>query len=56
MNRFNQVNSKPGALQYVADLIFGDLSLLASLCLAHFIVWRTIRAERIERLAPVRGE
>jgi len=56
MNKFSHVDSKSGSLQCIAGLIFGDLRLLTSVCLAHFIVWRTIRAERIERFAPVRGE
>jgi hypothetical protein len=38
-------------LRRAASLLIGDLSLLASVCLAHLIVRRAIRARRKERAA-----
>lgn len=35
--------------------VFKDLSLLGSLYLAHFIVWRTLRTKRKEREARLRN-
>lgn len=39
----------------LALLIIGDLSLLLSLALARFIVWRTIRARHKERAARLKN-
>jgi len=35
-------------------IFFGDLPLIASLYLAHFIVWRTLRRRRRERAARLK--
>lgn len=36
-------------------VIIGDLSLLLSICIARFIVWRTIHVRHKERLARLRN-
>lgn len=36
-------------------ILCGDLSLLASVTVAHFIVWRTLRARHKERVARLKS-
>ena len=42
-------------MERTAVIIIGDLSLLASLYLAHFIVWHTLRTRRKARLARLKS-